>query len=96
MLFTLIQHPPFLQSYIIPLTIGFISIVLRWIADFTCSSWSETCRVGSEVLSHVYQVVFFFIIIVASTKAKHVTDAAKRFKKALEVMSNTGQKDKAD
>lgn len=84
------------ETYIIPLTIGFISIVLRWIADFTCSSWSETCRVGSEVLSHVYQVVFFFIIIVASTKAKHVTDAAKRFKKALEVMSNTGQKDKAD
>ena len=45
-----------------------VSFFLRWIADFTCSSWSQTCRASSEILSHVYMVVFFFLVIVASTK----------------------------
>mmetsp|Transcript_12941 Transcript_12941/g.24309 ORF Transcript_12941/g.24309 Transcript_12941/m.24309 type:complete len:630 (-) Transcript_12941:1197-3086(-) len=87
------------ETYIIPLAIGAMSVVLRWIADFTCSSWSQTCRVGSEVLSHVYQVVFFFIVIVAATKAKQVSEAAVRVKKAFEVMSSNssgGTKEKSE
>jgi atlastin len=83
------------ETYIIPLAIGAVSVVLRWVADFTCSSWSQTCRVGSEVLSHIYQVVFFFIVIVAATKAKQVSEAAGRVKKAFEAMnSNSSKKEK--
>jgi len=44
------------------------------------------------VLSHVYQVVFFFMVIVASTKAKQLTEAFGRVKKALEVMSGSKEK----
>ena len=76
----------FARRYIVPLLIGFVSILLRTIADWTCTSWSQTCKVGSEVLSHIYQVVFFFLVIVASTKAKQVSEAAGRMKKALEVV----------
>ena len=78
------------HRYIIPLSIGFVSIVLRWIADFTCSSWSQTCRVGSDVLSHIYQVVFFFLVILASAKAKQLSEAVGRVKRALELLTSDG------
>jgi len=85
------------ETYILPLCIGVGSVILRWITDFTCTSWSQTCKVGSDVLLHIYQVVFFFIIIIAATKAKQIGDALTRVKKALEVMSeNGGSKDKKD
>lgn len=77
------------ETYIIPLTIGFLSIVLRWVADWTCSSWSQTCRVGSEFLTHVYQVVFFFLVIIASTKAKQLSEAAGRMKSAWDAMQGS-------
>ncbi len=83
------QFHMFSRSYILPLLIGCISATLRWITDFTCSSWSQTCKVGSEVLHHVYQVVFFFIIIIAATKAKQISQAFDRLKKALEVMADS-------
>mmetsp|Transcript_16637 Transcript_16637/g.24899 ORF Transcript_16637/g.24899 Transcript_16637/m.24899 type:complete len:640 (+) Transcript_16637:111-2030(+) len=87
-----------IETYIIPLSIGTVSIILRWFADFTCSSWSHTCRVGSDVLSHVYQVVFFFMFIVACTKAKQISEVAGRVKKAVAVMSDSGgpEKNKSD
>lgn len=87
-----------LETYIIPLSIGAVSMILRWLTDFTCSSWSHTCRVGSEVLSHVYQVVFFFMIIIAFTKAKQISEVAGRVKTAIAVMSDSGgpKKDKSD
>jgi len=56
----------------------------------TCSSWSQTCKVGSDVLSHVYQVVFFFLVIVASTKAKQVGESAGRLKNAWNAMNGGG------
>jgi atlastin len=84
-----------METYIIPLFIGFVAIVLRKFTDFTCSEWSSTCKVGSDLLSHIYQVVFFFMLIVASTKAKQISEAAGRVKKAIEVLSsNTGEKKK--
>lgn len=82
--------------YILPVFIGAGSVILRWITDFTCTSWSQTCKVGSDVLLHIYQVVFFFIVIIAATKAKQIGDALKRLKKALEVMADNGSKDKKD
>ena len=56
------------------MSIAVLSFVLRWIADSTCSSWSQTCRAGSDMLSHIYSVVFLFLMIVGSTKAKQITD----------------------
>ena len=70
----------------IPLSIGFISIVFRWAADWTCSSWSQTCRSSSEFFSHVYQVVFFFLVIIGSTKIKQVSEAAQRMNVAWKAM----------
>lgn len=52
----------------------------------TCSSWSQTCQAGSDFLSHVYQVVFFFLVIIGSTKAKQLSQAAGRMKQAWDVM----------
>mmetsp|Transcript_16613 Transcript_16613/g.24834 ORF Transcript_16613/g.24834 Transcript_16613/m.24834 type:complete len:647 (+) Transcript_16613:231-2171(+) len=80
-----------IETYIIPLTIGFLSIIIRWTADWTCTSWSQTCKAGSEFFSHVYQVVFFFLAIIASTKAKQLSDAAGRLKVAWEAMQGGNQ-----
>ena len=68
------------------MAVGFLSALLRWIADWTCSSWSQTCQASSEILSHVYQVVFFFMVIVAFTKAKQLSSLFNRMKKAFDVM----------
>jgi len=84
-----------LEIYLIPMTIAAVSIVLRWVADSTCSGWSSTCRAGSEFLSHVYAVVFFFMIIVASTKAKQIKDLLKRLMTAFEALAGDS-KDKRD
>jgi len=78
------------RSYILPLAVGLLSAIFRTVLDWTCSSWSQTCSVGSEVLSHVYQVVFFFLVIVASTKAKQLSEAAARVKKAFDVLLDSG------
>jgi atlastin len=84
-----------IETYIIPLLIGLVAIILRKFTDFTCSEWSSTCKVGSELLSHIYQVVFFFMLIVASTKAKQISEATGRVKKAIDVLSSSsGEKKK--
>mmetsp|Transcript_26599 Transcript_26599/g.55739 ORF Transcript_26599/g.55739 Transcript_26599/m.55739 type:complete len:133 (+) Transcript_26599:202-600(+) len=80
------------ETYILPTVIAAVSYFLRFIADFSCSSWSQTCRAGSEVLSHVYMVVFFFLLIVASTKAKQVSELFNRIKAAILVLSDGGDK----
>jgi len=82
-----------LETFIIPLFIGFISISLRWIADSTCSSWSQTCKAGSDVASHVYQVVFFFLLIVSFTKAKQISVIFGRMKRACDVIIGGGTDD---
>ena len=80
--------------YLLPMAVAGISFIFRWIADFTCSSWSQTCRASSEILSHVYMVVFFFLVIVASTKAKQISDLLERVKTAYRMLTDT--KDKHD
>ena len=69
-----------------------VSFVLRWVADVTCSSWSQTCRASSDLLSHVYMVVFFFLAIVASTKAKQVSDLFNRAKAAYRMLTDSKTK----
>ena len=83
-----------LFRYLLPMAVAGISFIFRWIADFTCSSWSQTCRASSEILSHVYMVVFFFLVIVASTKAKQISDLLERVKTAYRMLTDT--KDKHD
>lgn len=79
-----------LETYLIPMTVAILSFILRWIADWTCSSWSQTCRAGSDVLSHIYSVVFFFLMIVGTTKTKQIMDAFGRAKAAAVALSGGG------
>lgn len=59
---------------------------MQWIADATCSPYSEVCRAASGFFSHAYAVVFCFLAIIAFTKAKQLQDFAMRLKKAVEVI----------
>lgn len=68
------------------------SYFIRWFTDATCSA--TVCRAASEVFSHVYIVVFLFLVIVASTKAKQIKDALQRAKTMFEMMTN--EKNKKD
>jgi len=79
------------EIYIIPLCVGFFSIVFRWIADWTCSEWSQTCKASSDVLSHIYQVVIFFILINGATKAKQISELITRLKTALSALSGSNE-----
>mmetsp|Transcript_18384 Transcript_18384/g.44277 ORF Transcript_18384/g.44277 Transcript_18384/m.44277 type:complete len:684 (-) Transcript_18384:199-2250(-) len=79
------------ETYILPMVVAVLSFVLRWIADFTCSGWSQTCRASSEILSHIYMVVFFFLVIVASTKAKQISDLLDRIKAAFGMLTDSSK-----
>lgn len=87
-----------LEIYIIPGAIAIVSVVMRWITDSTCSSWSSTCRAGSEFFSHIYAMVFFFMLIVAATKAKQMKELLKRIMTAIDALAGDGgsSKDKKD
>lgn len=85
-----------LEIYIIPGTIAMTSIVMRWITDSTCSSWSSMCRAGSEFFSHIYAMVFFFMLIVAATKAKQMKEVLKRVMTAIEVLVGGGSESSKD
>jgi len=78
------------ETYILPMAVAGISFILRWIADLTCSGWSQTCKASSDLLSHVYMAVFFFLVIVGSTKAKQISDLLDRVKAAIQLLANDG------
>lgn len=84
------------ETYLLPMAVASISFILRWIADFTCSGWSQTCRASSDILSHIYMVVFFFLVIVGSTKAKQIKDLFARVKSAYGLLTDTPTKEKHD
>jgi len=79
-----------LETYIIPLTVATASYILRAIADMTCSSYSQTCRNTSELLSHIYAVVIIFLIIIGATKAQQVKEFFGRLKGAVELVASNG------
>jgi atlastin len=81
-----------LETYILPMVIAGVSFILRWVADLTCSGWSQTCKVSSDLLSHVYMAVFFFLVIVGSTKAKQISDLLDRVKAAIQLLTNDGNR----
>jgi len=78
------------ETYILPMAVAGFSFILRWIADLTCSGWSQTCKASSDLLSHVYMAVFFFLVIVGSTKAKQISDLLDRVKAAIQLLTNDG------
>eukprot|EP00984_Skeletonema_dohrnii_P003988 scaffold1363_cov117-Skeletonema_dohrnii-CCMP3373.AAC.10 len=80
------------ETYILPMAVAGISFILRWIADLTCSGWSQTCKASSDLLSHVYMAVFFFLVIVGSTKAKQISDLLDRVKAAIQLLANDGSR----
>eukprot|EP00535_Pseudo-nitzschia_heimii_P009152 CAMPEP_0197173506 /NCGR_PEP_ID=MMETSP1423-20130617/410_1 /TAXON_ID=476441 /ORGANISM="Pseudo-nitzschia heimii, Strain UNC1101" /LENGTH=592 /DNA_ID=CAMNT_0042622331 /DNA_START=90 /DNA_END=1868 /DNA_ORIENTATION=+ len=86
-----------LETYIIPLAIATASYILRAVADMTCTSYSQTCRNTSELLSHIYAVVIIFLIIIGATKAQQLKEFFGRLKGAVElVANNNGGKVKKD
>ena len=86
---TMLMSYPFI-SYALPLTVALVAFILRWIADTTCSPYSQVCRNSSDFLSHVYAVVVIFLLIVGATKAKQIKDLVNKFKTAFEVMNSSG------
>lgn len=83
-------------SYALPLTVALVAFILRWIADMTCSPYSQVCRKSSDLLSHIYAVVVIFLVIVAATKAKQIKDLVNKVKAAFEMMNSDGNKQKKD
>ena len=78
------------SRYIIPITIATASYILRAVADFTCSPYSQTCRATSELLSHIYAVVIIFLLIIGATKAQQLKEFFGRMKAAVEIVANGG------
>jgi hypothetical protein len=84
-----------LRSYAIPLTVALASFILRFVADHTCSPYSDVCKKSSEFFSHVYAVVICFMLIVAVTKAQQVKELIQRIKTASQLLTDAS-KDKKD
>lgn len=85
-----------ISRYLLPMVVACLSYILSWLADFTCSGWSQTCAASSELFSHIYMVVFFFLVIVASTKAKQISDLVDRVKAAYRMLTAAPAKAKHD
>jgi hypothetical protein len=80
---------PSASSYLIPLTVGLLSYTVRIVMDYTCSPYAQVCSSGSELLSHIYAVIFCFLFIVLATKGKQIKDAAVKVQAMLQA-SNGG------
>jgi len=88
-----------MEIYAIPLAVALFSYIARIIVDVTCAPWSSMCVSGSELFSHVYAVVFCFLLIVAATKGKQIADLFHRVKAMFEAVNNgptPGAKAKTD
>lgn len=75
-----------LEVLLVPLIIAFVSFLLRFIADSTCSSWSQTCKASSDILAEVYTIFILFLMLVGATKFKQIQDLFAKIKGALGVM----------
>jgi len=74
------------EVVIMPLTIGIISFLLRHVTDASCSSWSQTCQRGSEILVEVYTIITLFLMIIASTKHKQISEMYSRVSGAASIL----------
>jgi hypothetical protein len=74
------------NSYFFPVLVALVSYISRWITDVTCSA--KVCRATSELLSHIYIVVFLFLCIIAMTKAQQIKALCTRIYNTLHIMMN--------
>jgi len=65
------------EVYGVPLVIAAFAFVFRWIADSTCSGWSDVCSAASDGLGHLYVAIFFFILITSFSKLVLLFDYLK-------------------
>lgn len=79
-----------------PLLVALSAYTVRFILDLTCSHWSTVCKGSSEILSHLYAVVICFMLIIAITKAKQISEYVQRIKAAFEMITADGQKAKKE
>jgi len=79
------------ETFIFPTGIAVLSYILRNLADMTCSSWSQTCRAGSDALSHILAVSVLFLGIVYATKAKHVNEKISHIIAACNTVLSLGE-----
>jgi hypothetical protein len=84
------------RSYAIPLTVALGSFILRFLADHTCSPYSDVCKKSSEFFSHVYAVVICFMLIVGLTKAQQVKELIQRIKNVAQVLNDDAPKSKRE
>lgn len=75
-----------MNSYFFPVLVALVSYVTRWITDVTCSA--SVCRATSELLSHIYIVVFLFLCIIAITKAQQIKALCTRIYNTLHIVMN--------
>ncbi|CAM9450639.1 unnamed protein product, partial [Chrysoparadoxa australica] len=61
-----------LEYYLLPMCVATCAFVLRWIADWTCAPWSDTCKLAADGLGHIYVGVFTFMLILSAGKIKRL------------------------
>lgn len=75
------------EVYFFPVIVAAVSYIIRWFTDLTCSA--QVCRATSELLSHIYIVVFLFLCIIAMTKAQQIKVYCTRIYNTLHVMMDS-------
>lgn len=79
-----------LEVVFVPSIVAFLSYIGRFVVDTSCSSWSQTCKASSDILSQVLSVVFLFLIIVLSTKTKQLAELYAKVRSAFLLFTGGG------
>lgn len=79
-----------LEVVFIPAIVALGSYIARFVVDTSCTSWSQTCKSSSDILSQVLAVISLFLIIVLSTKTKQLIELYKKCKHAFELFTGGG------
>ncbi len=67
------------EYYAIPMGIAVVAFILRWIADTSCSSWSSTCKLTSEIMGHLYMAIFTVLLIISAGRIKGLYSHLRAF-----------------
>mmetsp|Transcript_18930 Transcript_18930/g.34315 ORF Transcript_18930/g.34315 Transcript_18930/m.34315 type:complete len:601 (-) Transcript_18930:5607-7409(-) len=78
------------EIILVSMFVAFVASVLHFIADKTCSEWSQTCKQSANFLSELYTVVCIFLLIVASTKFKQISDLVSKMKTLFNALQGGG------
>mmetsp|Transcript_38518 Transcript_38518/g.49085 ORF Transcript_38518/g.49085 Transcript_38518/m.49085 type:complete len:622 (+) Transcript_38518:85-1950(+) len=57
-----------IEYYVVPILLAAFAFIMQWVADLSCSGWSDTCKQGSHMLGHVYVTIFAFMVIMSFGK----------------------------